>query len=131
MSKIIERQDENYGLIRYEYVGNLDINQLRMDFDYSYFQKWSKKYSHSSFFHAIIMIPKSNALSKKIESLGFKSENFDLYVCIDDINTDWDASFWEETNNIKKKKGRKLPIATSRQKVLEWQKSFETYFKKN
>lgn len=131
MAKIIERQDDNYGLIRYEYVGNLDINQLRMDFDYSYFQKWSKKHHPSSFFHAVVMIPKSNKLSKEVESRGFISENFDLYVCIDDINTDWDASFWADRNKIKRKKGQSLPIAISRKKVIEWQDSFKNHFKKN
>ncbi|WP_273981571.1 hypothetical protein [Vibrio parahaemolyticus] len=115
--KIIE--DDNYGQYKHEFIANLDYDFLRLNLSFSELDKWSSKFNPNKYFYSYSTVKVRNELSEYIESRGFFSENVDLYVCIDDINKDWDSTFWREKNDISGKKNS-LPVAISRKKVNNW-----------
>ncbi|MCX8796442.1 hypothetical protein [Vibrio parahaemolyticus] len=115
--KIIE--DDNYGQYKHEFIANLDYDFLRLNLSFSELDKWSSKFNPNKYFYSYSTVKVRNELSEYIESRGFVSENVDLYVCIDDINKDWDSAFWREKHDISGKKCS-LPVAISRKKVDKW-----------
>lgn len=120
--KIIEKNDDNYGKIKYELVANINYLELMKLLGVQEYFKWSDKYHPSRYFSAILFEKKDCELANK---LGVESENIDLYVCIDDINKDWDCSFWKSKypETLKNKK-YKLPVATTRKSVVKWLQVF-------
>lgn len=128
MKDVILIEDSDYGAFKQEFVACVDYDFLRRNIDFNTFTKWNSKYRPSKFFHSASMLKKTSESTEEIESKGFISECFDIYVCIDDINRDWDSTIWANKYGMANKK-HKLPVAISRAKVNEWIDEYEKLLK--
>lgn len=125
VGKIIQKQDDEYGVVFYECVGNMNWDLIRMNRNISFddMNKWSEKNHPNKVFRAMLFVKIEDDESQRIEQKGFRSENYYLYVAIDDINNNWNPEYWENKYSMKHNIKRKLPVAVSRNVVLDWQKA--------
>lgn len=129
-NKLIEKFSETYGNVNYEFVGNIDYSFLAMYLPFEEFQKWSKKYHPLNYFSACYWEnAKETELGQKLKELGHEPENINLFVCIDDINNDWDQTHWISQYPALGKRKRKLPISTTRKKIEKWKEELEKIYK--
>jgi len=113
--KIVTRQDDNYGEIKYEFAAHIDYSEMVKRISFDNYQAWAKKYHPTKFFHAALFL-NSKGVGHEVA--------FDLYVCVDDANSDWDSSYWMDKYQMTGCKKKKLPVAISRKKLQEWKDSF-------
>lgn len=111
--KIIERVDETYGSVNYEFVAHIDYQELIRNVSFDMYRTWAKTYHPKNYFPA--------ALFLNATDIG---EAFDLYVCVDDINGDWDHLTWKQKHGFSGSRSKKLPVAISRKKLEKWKLSF-------
>ena len=118
MSIIKKTVSDNYGNYNLECIGIVDHIVMRKILDAHNFVKWISDFHPKHIFgsHMQITLSKIDHPDPIFSGFGRSA----IFVPSEDVNQDWDCSFWREKHNLGNRK-KKLPIMTSNESIKKWQ----------
>ncbi len=118
MSIIKTVVSDNYGTYNLECIGIVDHIVMRKALSANYFVQWLSDFHPKHVFGSYMGLTLS-----KIDYPDpiFSSFNRSaIFVPSEDVNQNWDCSFWREKHNLGNRK-KKLPIMIPKEKIRKWQ----------